>query len=153
MLGQFVESGIRAAVTGSPENGLGIGGWFLTGWGLLQAGWLWYGDRRSRALFWYIAAAVLDLLVEFSSWLTRVHHLRFGPIVSVVLIIASATAAIVGIFAFRRDLKRYVWDTQHVALDLRWWMCLLFSDLYFQYQFHLAAKYQGWEEERLPEAT
>lgn len=143
LIGNVVESELVAYLhRGSLNPHRDIGTWFLTIWGLLQAGWLRSADRRSRAIFWYGAAAVLDLLTFAAAHTASFHRLTLGGILAVIFSLASIAAAIVGIFVFRADMTRYFRETQDPRFELSWWMSLLFSDFYFQYHFHRMAEYQ-----------
>ena len=143
LVGNFVETELLAFFHhGAASSGADLGTWFLTVWGLLQAGWLRSADRRSRAIFWYGGAAVLDLLT-FGADSVSVHQRAVANVVSITFFVASIAAAIVGIFVFRSDMTRYFRETQDPWFELSWWRSLLFSDFYFQYHFHRMAEYQA----------
>jgi hypothetical protein len=126
---------------GAVNSGASFGTWFLTVWGLLQGGWLRSVDRRSRAIFWYGAAAILDLLTVAADSFSL--HLRAVSVAgAIIFFFASIAAAIIGIFVFRADMTRYFRERVDV-FTLSWWMSLLFSDFYFLYHFHRIAEYES----------
>ena len=143
LVGNVVEAELLAHLhRGAANSGGEVGTWFLTVWGLLQASWLRFADRRSRAVFWYGAAAVLDLLTHAADSYS-LHPRVIADVAPIFFFIASIAAAIIGIFIFRSDMTRYFRDTQDPWFELSWWMSLIFSDFYFQYHFHRMAECQA----------
>jgi len=124
-----------------------IGSWFLTTWGLLQAGWLWHADRRCKAIFWYAASAALDLCVPLHFWDPRNLHFDLGPF---LFALASMIVGIVGIVRFRLDMRWYFQSTEDPEFALSIWMSLFFSTYYFQYHFHRLAQLQKVDSETTP---
>ena len=153
LFAQFVEYAIRTTLqslgffSAAPD----VGSWAIAAWLLLQAGWLWTVDRRSRAWIWYVAGLVFDPLIPRFERLQQQHLGQIWWIAAVAAFVASLGLNIAGIFVFRRELRRYVQETTGVLLNLRWWMCLLFSVYYFQYQFHAAARFEAWRSDVRPE--
>jgi hypothetical protein len=142
-VGNVIEAELLAGFhPGAANSGADFGTWFLTAWGLLQAGWLRSADRRSRAIFWYGAAAVLDLLA-YAADSFLLHQRPIAHIMTLIFVLAGVAAAITGIFIFRSDMTRYFRETQDPWFELTWWMSLIFSDFYFQYHFHRMAEYQA----------
>ena len=104
-------------------------------WSLVQAGWLKSADMRSKAIYWYVAIVVLNLVS-----LALNNAVRMPNGVDVVLAITTAAVSIASSFVFRSEMQRYFNDTDDVGLKLSPWMTLFFSTLYFQYHFHKIAK-------------
>jgi hypothetical protein len=98
-------------------------------WSILQAGWLSRVDQRSTTIYWY--AGDMVLLVASTSGIIQ----NKLPALAGLLGSAVAVLAIIGIFHFRRDMKRYFSDTDNIDWDLNPWMIFLFNTLYFQCLF------------------
>ena len=147
LVGNVIETAICSAFRVDSGSLLSTGTWFLTGWGLLQAWWLWQADSRSRALFWYAADAIADLFVLWFDWIDRRHPGHHFALASMIVFCASVACVVIGILVFRRDLTRYSLEAEGVDPELSWWMSVMFSTFYFQYQFHLTTTYQAVEQE------
>jgi hypothetical protein len=103
-------------------------------WSFLQAGWLSRVDQRSNTIYWYLGDFILGCATA-----SRVVE-RGIPTVAVLLRLTVAVIAIVSLFHFRREMKRYFEDTDDIDLDLSPWMTFQFSTLYFQYKFRKISK-------------
>jgi hypothetical protein len=153
LLGTVVESAVRAGIRHRlhqpyPSD---AGTWFLAAWGLLQAGWLRSADSRSIAFYAYLISAVLDGVAGILSIGALASSHRFDA--AGVVALGSIIAALVGIYFFWTELERYCFETEGVDLEMRWWMVLLFSDFYFQYQFHQMADLQAFNDRVMRERT
>jgi hypothetical protein len=107
-------------------------------WSLVQSSWLARVDRRSRALFWYIAGLLLSLIGWFGygsqpGTLPGLHSSRFLPFVA--WLIVEIGVSIAGTFVFRFEMQRFFRERDNPGIRLGLWMTLFFNVLYFQYHF------------------
>jgi len=110
---------------------------------LVQAVWLKRADPSSMALYWYLAAFLLQLTV-YVMGLAKVMPSASNALGPVALVFW-----IVGIFVFRREMIRYFNKKDDVGLGLTIPMALFFNTLYFQYHFNEIAAFKR----RHPEST
>jgi hypothetical protein len=105
-------------------------------WSFVQAAWLIKVDRRSQAIYWFVAEYILGLLYVFVPSLHRAH---LGLIIFAIL---GVSVLIAGRFVFRRDMLRYFNEVDETELTLNPWMTLFFSTIYFQYHFNEIAEFK-----------
>jgi|SRR6185437_5407151 len=104
-------------------------------WGFVQAVWLYRVDKRSRALFWYVAGyavgAILSVPLERAISQSPLPDTAVWVAVLVVLGISIA-----GTFIFRYEMLRFFRERDNHGMQLSAWMTFFFSILYFQYYLH-----------------
>ncbi|MES2392724.1 MAG: DUF4339 domain-containing protein [Acidobacteriota bacterium] len=112
---------------------------FFVVWDIVQSAWLRRIDRRSTALNWYIAVAVLYLLKLPNMWHTIDYNILNGPLVephySLLLSLTGLALFFVSRYTMRSDLLRHFNSVEPIGLRLGWFMTL-FGGLYFQYHFN-----------------
>jgi hypothetical protein len=121
-------------------------------WSFLQAGWLLQVDRTSKALYWYAADLmfnVVDVFVPDHFWPLHFIGHTASIILGVIWMVAEASIGIAGIFVFRHEMQRYFNDKDNVGLSLSGWMTFFFSTLYFQYHFHDISEFKRRQAENI----
>ena len=119
-------------------------GWIdaIAVWGFVQAYWLLMVDRRSRALFWYVAAALLGALTPLGGMRGSFPGGRASVTISVAFVLIEVGISIAGTFVFRYEMQRFFRERGNPGIRLGPWMTLFFNVLYFQYYFHDIAEAQ-----------
>jgi|GEM_PF-6528317 len=112
---------------------------FFVAWDIVQAVWLYRVDKRSRALWFYLAAVVL-LLANISALYAGMKHFKLlglvGSTRSTLLTLAAVVVRVLGHFSMRKSLLQHFNLTEPVGLRLRWFWTLILGGLYFQYYFN-----------------
>jgi hypothetical protein len=99
---------------------------------LYQALWLKRAEPQSRAIYWYVASALLSFVTYFiSKQATTFSSWQEG-----VLATANFVIYVYGIFKFKWEMENHFTETDPVGLNLSGVMTFFFSNLYFQYHFH-----------------
>lgn len=128
-------------------------GLFVVVWNLVIAAWAKKVEPTSKALMYYIAAAVLVVLNFGSSWgvfLAMSHHGVYhrnvtGGIISLVCWVVRLIAR----FTLRDDIERHFNGPEPIGLRLNPVLVFFFGGIYIQYklneanQIRQAVRYQG----------
>jgi hypothetical protein len=113
---------------------------FFIAWDIVEGFWLHRVMPRSRALWYFIAAALLFAVNAPAIYSTVLHNVFNAPITASTnatwIGVASFALRIVARFSMRSSLLQHFNETEPIGLKLSWWMTLLFGGLYFQYHFN-----------------
>jgi hypothetical protein len=130
-------------------------GLFTIVWVFVQAIWVRKVDPNSKALYYYIAALVLDLVSVFAQIALRAAQLHGsvgqGAVAGFSLLITLAVCAlfIIANFSMRDSIEAHFNGPEPIGLSLSAVMTFFFSIYYFQYHFtrinelKRAARYGG----------
>jgi len=117
-------------------------------WMVVQAAWLRSAEPRSKALYFYLAMAVIDLGLALApstvNWLGDGSS-TVGGVIGASIGLLDAGLTIVGIFVFRSEMEDHFNLTDPLGLGLSGVMTFFFSVFYFQYHFHELYERQQYE--------
>ena len=103
-------------------------------WLLVQAGWLWWIDSRSKAIFWLLAATLVPLALLAVS--VSAPHWYINPNTLFVALAVMIALYVTGIIRFCMDLEHAFDDGESPHLWLSSLYAVLFSSFYIQSQLH-----------------
>ncbi|MDP9039371.1 MAG: DUF4339 domain-containing protein [Acidobacteriota bacterium] len=115
--------------------GLFTCGLFLLAWDIVQAVWMRRVNRRSHALFLYLAADVVNFGGTFARMMLIAGSLVHQQYVGLALPVGLITFTLIELarFDMRRDLQEHYNGPEPVGLMLGPIMTFFFGSLYFQY--------------------
>ena len=106
-------------------------GVFSIVWDLVLAAWLKRVAPQSKALFYYICAAVLLAFIFVASFVSAYNHQRTGY--TSLLQLLYYIAILVGRFSFRSSMEEHFNGPEPMGLLLSGVMTFFFGGVYFQY--------------------
>lgn len=116
------------------------GGLFAVIWDVVEAGWLHRIERTSKAIWLYLAWAVLYLVRAPGMYHDVAHNMFGAPLYrhphGFGIGLLSAALAIASRFVFRDELLRHFHTAEPIGLRLNPLWTLLFGGIYFQFHFN-----------------
>jgi hypothetical protein len=106
-------------------------GVFAVVWDIVLAAWLKRVSPQSKALFYYICAAILLASIFVSSFVTSYRHQGTGY--TSLLQLLYYVAILVGRFSFRSSMEEHYNGPEPIGLSLSGVMTFFFGSVYFQY--------------------
>ncbi len=109
-------------------------GMFSIVWDLILAAWMKKVAPQSRALYYYIAEAILVVPVSFNSFSVSFHHTsnEYGSVLGLINLVVVLVAR----FSFRSSIEEHYNTVEPIGLTLSGVMTFFFGCLYFQYHFN-----------------
>lgn len=109
-------------------------GMFSIVWDLILAAWMKKVAPQSRALYYYIAEAVLVIPISFNSVSVSFHHTTnpYGSVLGLINLVLVLVAR----FSFRSSIEEHYNTAEPIGLTLSGVMTFFFGCIYFQYHFN-----------------
>jgi hypothetical protein len=89
---------------------------------------------QSRAIYWYIAEAVMLLPITFTGFSAGLHHT--GNPSGSVLNLINFVIVIIARFSFRGSIEEHYNTAEPIGVTLSGVMTFFFGCIYFQYHFN-----------------
>jgi hypothetical protein len=109
-------------------------GMFSIVWALILASWMKRVAPQSRAIYWYIAEAVMLLPITFTGFSAGFHHT--GNPSGSVLNLITFVIVIIARFSFRGSIEEHYNTAEPIGVTLSGVMTFFFGCIYFQYHFN-----------------
>lgn len=106
-------------------------GAFSIVWGIVLGAWMKRIEPQSKALFYYICAAVLLALIFLSSFVTALNHQSNGY--ASLFQLLFSVASLIARFSFRNSMEQHYNSSEPIGLGLSGVMTFFFGTIYFQY--------------------
>jgi hypothetical protein len=109
-------------------------GVFSIVWGIVLSSWMKKIEPQSKAIFYYISAAVLLALTFIAGFIAGLNHdsSAYTPIFQLLY----AIAALVARFSLRNSMEQHYNSAEPMGLSLSGVMTFFFGTIYFQYHIN-----------------